>query len=332
MITANLYHIKRTNGLFYYALDYLRETSDIVRVILARAELVPALRISIPRVHVMPVSLRATLSYVRKAHAQGDFIFTPTPHPYPFLSRQLVVFHDPYPFLSFPGGIKRLLLRASFSVSSCHVAYINRSEGRPFLTQLGLKDERMLFAPNLPPRLPRLDSCQKEPGLPYRVGLVGTDSPKKNYEALLDSILRKINPSHIAFHVLGHRTSYFESLEKKFPMFTFFLMDSESAGLHGFLADIDLLVSVAKHEGFGRPIAGAMVMGVPCLLLRQAVFEEFFSEGALFASDIDDLTIRLARLCTGELRLDGAPPTQSNELARDFNVAVGFLREHAGNA
>ena len=66
------------------------------------------------------------------------------------------------------------------------------------------------------------------------------------------------------------------------------LYESDRVGLDEFMAGIDVLVSVAELEGFGRPIAAAMQSGIPCYLLRKPVFLEFF-DGAHFFDDVTGL-------------------------------------------
>jgi glycosyltransferase involved in cell wall biosynthesis len=63
------------------------------------------------------------------------------------------------------------------------------------------------------------------------------------------------------------------------------LLESDLYSLEEFFARIDLLTSVATQEGFGRPLAAALLAGVPCLLLDRTVFREFFDPGASFFPD-----------------------------------------------
>jgi glycosyltransferase involved in cell wall biosynthesis len=89
--------------------------------------------------------------------------------------------------------------------------------------------------------------------------------------------------------VYGHDNTYFQSLCAKFSEFRILLSKSDKEGLNVFLSRVDIVASVAEGEGFGRPIAAALLAGVPVKLLDHPVFREFFNGGAHFYLDIDDL-------------------------------------------
>jgi len=91
--------------------------------------------------------------------------------------------------------------------------------------------------------------------------------------------------SSIDFQIFGHRTNYFEGVVAQYPQLNISLQESDQVTLEKFFEGIDVLVSVADLEGFGRPISSAMIGGIPCYLLRKPVFLEFFG-GAFFFNDI----------------------------------------------
>lgn len=294
MIVGNLYFIKNTNGLFYYGADYLQDQREHVREILVRPALENAARAMFPGVPLVVCgNVRELWRRARVAHGRDDLLYTPTSHPLPLIDRQWIVVHDAYPFLAGPGRIKRLLLRLSLAMSHCRVAYINESETLSFVRQLGVTSARLLFAPNKVPS----GSAERRPAKaivgPLKVGLVGTDSPKKRYNELLAAVSVSGLQQTIAFHVYGHHTPYFEQVSRHHPGARLELHESDSQSLHDFLNEVDLLVSVADMEGFGRPIAVALMTGIPCYLLKKPVFQEFFST-AHFFDDTSKLVMALA--------------------------------------
>ena len=138
MIVGNLFHIKSTNGLFFYGLDYLRGNLDLATIVLVRPEMENRVRKALPSVEVIACSGWRYRIEVVRARLRGDLLYTPTSHPLPFINRQWIVLHDAYPFEVGPRSrLKRLLLKWSLAMSRCRVAYINRSEAQPFVANLG---------------------------------------------------------------------------------------------------------------------------------------------------------------------------------------------------
>jgi hypothetical protein len=52
---------------------------------------------------------------------------------------------------------------------------------------------------------------------------------------------------------------------------------------------VDVIASVSRGEGFCRPIASALTADVPCFLLRDEVFLEFYEHHALFSNNAQEL-------------------------------------------
>lgn len=285
MIVANLYFIKNTNGLFYYGADYIGKQRDIIRKILVRPDMQSAAERFFPGAlieicHNFFIMMRHSLTAAR----MGDLVYTPTPHPLPLLNRQWIVVHDSYPFLSGAGRVKLFLLRLSLATSQCRIAYINETETRDFVKALNFSEERLIFAPNIIDNRATGVERVGYTGGALRVGLVGTDSAKKCYSELLESVTDAGILPDVEFIIFGHPTPYFNNIRQRHPTARIVLQNSDTHSLNDFLMDVDLVVSVANLEGFGRPIAAALVERVPCFLLRKPVFLEFFPAATFFES------------------------------------------------
>jgi len=288
MIAANFYHIKSTNGLYFYGLDYLRENLDLVRLVLVRRSLEAKIREALPCVHVIACSASRYLREVARASLRGDLLYTPTSHPLPGINRQWIVLHDAYPFEIGPmARLKRLLLQTSLSLSRCKVGYINRSDAKSFVETLGVAPDRMIFAPNrFPEPARRLVSTTAAVEGVTIVGLLGTDSAKKNYDRLFAAVRRAGLSKLLAFRVYGHETTYFSNICAQFAELKIELVRSDGERLNDFMSRVDVLASASAQEGFGRPIAAALLAGMRVELLDRPVFREFFSGGARFHSDV----------------------------------------------
>jgi len=293
MIVANFYHLKNTNGLFFYGVDYLSEAPEKLRRILVRPSMLAATARAFPGVDVIPCTFGQLCAEVIRAAKRGDFVYTPSSHPLPFISQQMIVVHDVYPFFGAKGKIKELLLRLSLATSGCRVGYINHSDARGFVGRLGVGEAKALFAPNKFPSSVPLAPRRHPSAGPLAVGLFGTDSAKKNYAQLFAEVRVRAAQDRVRFFVYGHRTEYYEQLVQQFPDVALELVESDKSSMSAFLARVDMIVSVAEHEGFGRPIAAALLAGLPCLLVRRPVFVEFFQDGAQFGADIPDVAERL---------------------------------------
>jgi hypothetical protein len=297
MIAANFYHIKSSNGLFFYGLDYLREHLPLVRFVLTRPSMESQMRKALPGVNIVVCSAGRYLCELVLANRRGDLIYTPTSHPLPGINRQWIVLHDAYPFTVGPMSLfKRLLLRMSLSLSRCRVAYINRSEAKPFIVGLGVNEQRMIFAPNRFPDVSlRILGRTSLNGI-TAVGLLGTDSAKKNYDLLFAAVRSASLSSCLVFRVYGHDSAYFREIQGNFPDIQVELVRSDDTSIVEFLSGVDVIASAAEQEGFGRPLASALLSGLRVELLDRPVFREFFNGGARFHSDIDSLVQSLSRV------------------------------------
>lgn len=319
MIVGNLFFIKNTNGLFYYGSDYLRDQQAFVRELLVHPTLEAAARRMFPGMQIVAcANALALLVKVRAARRRGDLLYTPTSHPLPCIDRQWIVVHDAYPFLSGMGRLKRFMLRLSLALSRCRVAYINESETRAFVCRLGINESRLVFAPNKVESSTQTPRPARQVAELLKVGLVGTDSPKKRYGDLLSITAAAGLSSSIDFRLYGHKTAYLEQVRAQHPEARISLYESDRVRLDEFMAGIDVLVSVAELEGFGRPIASAMISGIPCYLLRKPVFLEFF-DGAHFFDDVAELVSGLRKAIADGIPTQRpyAPPARVIEGYRD---------------
>ncbi|MBN9546614.1 MAG: glycosyltransferase [Alphaproteobacteria bacterium] len=295
MVIVNLFNLKNTNGMYYYALDYIRRNEAAIEKILVRPNLAEDARRQFPELTVVECGLASFVASILVARARGGFLYTPTPHPVPFISRQLIVVHDAYPFFGMLGGLKKFLLRVSLETSKCLVGYINQSDASDFVRSIGVREARLVFAPNyFPPTLNLLHKSRDASLSRLRVGLFGTDSPKKNYEALFEEVIASGRADFMEFWIYGHMTAYFSGLRSRFGTIHCELVESDRFALAEFLGSVDVVVSVALNEGFGRPIAAALVSGVPCFLIETRVFREFFGGAAEFEASVSDIVTQLA--------------------------------------
>ena len=107
------------------------------------------------------------------------------------------------------------------------------------------------------------------------IGFFGTDSHKKNYFSFF-SFLNNYQLS-LEFHIYGTNNAYFSYISSSFPNLNIKLIDSNEVSISDFLTNVSCVVSVATNEGFARPIALSITVGLPIYLIRDPVFEEFYS-------------------------------------------------------
>lgn len=294
MILVNLAPIKASNGMFWYALDKIKSL-DLLRepvTVLVRGDLAPLIRRELPQVAVREATMSQAMRHmVRSALRPGRTRYvTFTSHPIPFLPRQTIAFYDDYPFKGRIGGFKRLLFAAAARSSKCRVGIINRSLALPFLRGCGIPASRIFFDS----AFPAVDVAEQPersavPASPMRIGLVGTDSLKKDYGSIFEAAERLEIAQGFHFLIYGNENDYTQALRATFPGVSFEVLSSDDLSLPGFLATIDYLVSASVREGYGRPMGLAVRLGVPLYLLKSPVFLEFFGEHAHFFDDIEAL-------------------------------------------
>ena len=131
-------------------------------------------------------------------------LFTPTPHPIPFLKKQFITLHDFYPFLGLVGFAKYLFFIFGRFTSKSKILVINKYVEKS--VWLYLARNHIIFAPNLidvsikPTKL----SCAN-----YSIGLIGTDSKKKIIN-LFYRVYQKASIKHVALY--GNNSLYAEQL------------------------------------------------------------------------------------------------------------------------
>jgi glycosyltransferase involved in cell wall biosynthesis len=328
MIVVNMWFIKHTNGLFHYGLDYTAELGADVREVWVRnAALAQAVGEKLPNARVLILTARELFARLLRVRRCGDLLFTPSSHPLALLRRQVIVVHDTYPFKGHVGAIKLALFQTGLALSGGVAAYINHADGRRFLERCGLADARMRYLPN------RVAALHLDPsaealtvGQQLIVGLFGSDSPKKNYDALFSALDASIKVP-VIWRIYGHTNAYTDRLRADYPEVAIEVVGSDEMKMHQFINSIDLAVSVALGEGFARPIALALMQGVPTLLLDTPVFREFYANSAQLFTTPEALVVALAALRPGD-RLERPRLVNKSELQTDFDGAVAWLRAH----
>lgn len=326
----NLSFIKAVNGLFYFALDYIEELQDIVSTVLVRSpELATAVSAQFPSLSVRVANSRQAARAIWSAARRREMTFTPSSHPIPWAKRQLVVVHDTFPFEGLRGRAKAALFFCSTYTSGATVGYVNRSDSGAFLSTGGLTGDRVLFTPNRPsaPRVTSLAGSFRLPARPV-IGLLGTDSPKKNYDALFQQITEMSSCPPLDFRLYGKLNEYASNLVERFPLLGLTIIDSQSQEIEEFLCSVDIVVSAATREGYSRPTAMALSRGVPCWVVDAPVFQEFYRNAATFFRSGKDLAQALLHAPQSTIMRPERPP--SNELDVAFLRAVAWLRNRDG--
>ncbi len=329
MIVVNMWFIKRSNGLFHYGVDYAAALGAAVREFWVRDDaLAQALHQRFPAARVRILTGRGLAAAAVQAGRRGDFLFTPSSHPLAFLSRQIVVVHDVFPFLGRLGAAKLALFRLGMMLSRSNAAYINRCQGRTFLQRCGFADHRLHYLPNRlgDPATSRGEGHHSV-GSPIVIGLFGTDSPKKNYDALFGAVIAA-GASAVVWRLFGHANDYTDRLQADFPTLTIEIVSSDTIDLAIFLTGVDAVVSVAEDEGFARPIALALLQGVPTFLLDTPVFREFYVASAQLFATPAAVVAAVATLNPGQ-QLERPNLHGAGQLREDFQRGVTWLKARA---
>jgi len=324
----NLAFIKATNGLFYFALDYIAALEDTISSILVRtpeqATILGNLSMNCAVRIVTPLEAAFT---IRAASRRGEMTFTPSSHPIPWCSRQMVVVHDTFPFKGRKGKVKATMFLLALRTCRAHAGYINRCDARAFLLRSGVPQARIRSTPNhmtLPDKRKTGDTFKVSDRV--SVGLFGTDSPKKNYLMLFTALAASPAAKRLRLILYGQPNAYADDLIARFPALEISVCNSRECDLNSFVDAVDLLASAATQEGFSRPIAAALAAGVPCWIVDAPVFREFYGEAAVFHDNIEKLAGALLSLTPGT-SIERPDYSLPSALEEDFRESVAWLRE-----
>lgn len=323
----NLAFIKAVNGLFYFAMDYLAELEEEVSAVLVRSPVIAtAVRQRFPSTTVVIVGPRQAALTVWATARRGEMVFTPSPHPIPWCSRQMVVVHDTFPFEGRVGAFKAALFFLSMRTSGAKAGYINESDARTFLLKGGLDTARMLPSPN---RMAFSSAAAPKEKIVLSdqpvIGLFGTDSSKKNYEQLFAEVAARAPRTRLKFRIYGQWNNYIANIISRFPDLDIGLISSSDIGIEQFLRSLDLVASAAMREGFSRPTALALSLGIPCWIVDAPVFKEFYGEAAAFHRSIGSLGGALAALGQGVV-LERPAFALPDMLEQNFQRCAAWLR------
>ena len=326
-VIFNLGFIKAPNGLFHFSMDYLAALEGFVdRVLVRSPPLAAAVQARFPWASPEVVTGVQAFLVGRKAARRGTMVFTPSSHPVPWCDRQLIVLHDTFPFRGRRGTLKALLFRLSLHTSTCRIGFVNRSDARAYLIAAGIAGERLISTPNrmtLPSRRPQGGAIRLSQA-PV-IGLFGTDSPKKNYEALFCDIVRNEPTVLLDIRLYGQRNDYADALVRDFPTLGISITDSSQVAIEGFIESIELVASAATSEGFSRPTALALATGVPAWVVDSPVYREFYNGAAVFHENTMALAKALSRLEPDAL-LTRPHFCLSEQVEIDFQQALALLR------
>lgn len=327
MIVVNLWFIKHSNGLFHYGMDYAVALSSDVREIWVRDDTLA--RLVAARLPIVPVRILNAKSLASAALATArrrDALFTPSSHPIAFVPRQTVVVHDSFPFEGKAGRVKRLLFRVGLFASRGVAGYINRVDGHRFLEECDIPPHRTRYLPN------RIGDRCAPAGNPaivgdrIVVGLFGSDSPKKNYDALFAQATAIGRLADVQWRIFGHENAYTQRLKREYPSCVITVVASDAMTLDQFLDSIDIAVSTATGEGFARPIALSLMRNIPTWLLDTPVFREFYQGSARLFPTVLGLVDALAAIEPGD-RLERPVLRTEDDLRSDFAAGIAWLKQ-----
>jgi hypothetical protein len=326
MYNLNLFFLKNTNGIFYYALDSYNELEILPQNILVNSKIHDKTKFFFKKSNVIKCNYLTFFYHIIKSCINKSYIYTPTSHPLPFISKQFVVLHDLFVFTGFIGKLKKYLFIISVKSSNCKIIYINKCETLFFLKKLNIPKNRLIFLPNKFPEAIGLKKSIFNTKDKVKIGLFGTDSEKKNYYSLFKKII-DMNIGHLFdIRIYGHETDYYNSLINHFSSdFSIKLFLSDKVSIENFTKDLDLVISVAESEGFSRPIALSLVSGIPCFLLRSNVFLEFYNPGAFFYNSTKELLLGVLKYPKDQNKFVGSylPP---HKILSSFKSGILILK------
>lgn len=317
MIYCNFWFLKTANGMAYYGLDYVNELLNAGCELL----LIKKRNMGLPipdhqNLKVVDVNVWGFILAYAKILWFKCSVYSPTLHALPFVRHQVVTVHDEYP-LTKPGFKKKInqfLFCLLLKSKRLHVATINFSI-RKELSKYGISN--YLYAPNfIPESKSTITKSVRRLKYPLRVGLVGTDSGKKDYDKLFSSFSLNSDPRSFEFFIYGDYNTYVKGIVECYSDLNIVFCQSSELDMNLFLENhVDVLVSIAKNEGFCRPVCSALQQNIVCLLIDDPVFKEFYEDFAQFVQNENDVVEKLMTL-NFEPRIDR---TKLNSFVQNHN-------------
>jgi len=232
--------------------------------------------------------------YLKLIYVRYEKIFTPTPHPLPFLKAQFIVFHDLFPFkISFWGVIKIILLNLAALSTKLHICHINKSMLSELKKLLRMGKQSYVYMPNRLPEIANAVNDELEILKDHKlerliIGLIGTDSSKKNYDTFLPLIFKELG-QNVKVRIYGNLNPYIINILSTFKAYKIELVVPDQADLVNFLKENDCVCSVSTDEGFARPLAMSLIMGIEVHVVDCAVYNEFYKGMAMFHDNPQEL-------------------------------------------
>ncbi|MBO98494.1 MAG: hypothetical protein CMD34_06340 [Flavobacteriales bacterium] len=282
-VIANFFFLKSLNGMFYYGLETLSSLNLKSAIIVLHYRFRNQKVETLSQYPVIYVGLFGFIFIYLKILFSKLYVYTPTSHCLPLVTRQVITVHDSYPFYSCHLRWKFHLLKYLSFFSWPYICYVNNSNAKPFSELLFNKGT--LYLPN---RISLIEQPVIQTPYKFTIALFGTDSCKKNYELFFKNAINH-KDINFSFSIYGTSNKYIEDIISSFPSLEIKLINSSHVSLSDFIANISCAASVASGEGFCRPIAQCVCMGKKVFLLNDDVFYEFYSQSATFSDSISDL-------------------------------------------
>lgn len=314
----NTWHIHKPNGMLYYCIEYLRDLkSEKQLIILVRNKVNKSQIISNLENKKIKIYILSTLDYFIwilylfvGTYIMNYEIFTPSPHPLPFINNQNIVIHDSYSFIrkNMINFLKYYLLKFCLLFSKTNIIYINNQDSYSFSKRISRfflieKKINLFYIPNKIRKingLERFRNCKKNY---FCIGLSGSDSEKKNYESFIKE-LSKFKIKNLEIIIFGFKNKYTIELEKISP-YKIKIIDSSKNKINIFLENINCIVNVSKEEGFCRPIAYANSASIPLLTIDTPVMREFYdNKSSIFFKSVKELANYIFILRSEEKRIE----------------------------
>jgi len=310
----NCWHIRCPNGMLYYAIDYIRDDRTKNIVLCRNTKIALALSEAIDLDNSILITLSPVLYIlfllflIVYSHIYSFQTFTPSCHPVPFLAKNTITVHDSYPFsqLTILSILRKYILYFSLLFSDCTIGYINKSSSFGFallLRNISLRGmHNIRYLPNKKPEFNLSLYSQNAEIYPLKIGLCGSNSSKKNYSELINSLYKhKALVDQITFIVYGFQTPYIKSVIKS-SQYKFVLLDSTLNSFEAFASNINVLTCVSFDEGYCRPIAALLQSNVPVLLLKTPALVEFYSSSSsIFFNTIHELSEDIIKRINSDL-------------------------------